>query len=61
MMTRTIFPDCMMPDDAEPCKGFGQARDALHEAHLEIARLRAQVAELEARVQNVPPAAKPRG
>jgi hypothetical protein len=24
-MVRTIFPDCMMPDGAEPCEGFTQA------------------------------------
>ena len=42
----TIYPDCMMPDGAEPCGGYRQ----LYEQHTALA---ARLAEAEARHRRV--------
>lgn len=36
----TVLPDCMMPDGADPCKGYQQCHAALTAAQEEIKRLR---------------------
>ena len=41
----TCLPDCMMPDGADPCKGYAELLEAARQLQAENAALKARVGD----------------